>query len=67
MAVELGDRLSKCADIALPVDLVRESSSAIDLARFILEKLLIQMTSRESGAHELLAESGGEGYRQEIL
>lgn len=66
MAVELRNRLSTRADIVLPVHLIRERGTVIDLARVILEKLLIQMTASEGGARELV-ESDSRAYRQEIL
>ena len=67
MAVELRNRLSTRADIALPVYLMRECSTVIDLARVILERLLIQMTAEENGGREPLKESDGVAYRQETL
>jgi acyl carrier protein len=67
MAVELRSRLSRVAEIAFPMQSIRERNTVADLARTILEKMLIQMTAPGSGSREVLAESGGQVYQQEIL
>jgi NADPH:quinone reductase-like Zn-dependent oxidoreductase/acyl carrier protein len=67
MAVELRSRLSRVAEIAFPMQSIKERSTVADLARTILEKMLIQMTAPGSGSREVLAEPDGQGYQQEIL
>jgi mycoketide-CoA synthase len=67
MAVELRNRLARVADIAFPMQSIRERSTVADLTRTILEKMLIQMTAPGIGASEVLAESGSQVYQQEIL
>ncbi len=67
MAVELRNRLSRVADIAFPMQSIRERSSVADLARTILEKMLIQMTAPVIDPSEVRAESGSQVYQQELL
>jgi polyketide synthase 12 len=67
MAVELKNRLSTSMGIALPVYLIRERSTVIDVSRVILEKLLMQMITQGNGSARTSAESDGGAYQQEIL
>jgi acyl carrier protein len=67
MAVELRNRLSRVADIAFPMHSLRERGTVADLARTVLEKMLMEMTAAGSGPGEVLAEPGSQVYQQEIL
>jgi NADPH:quinone reductase-like Zn-dependent oxidoreductase/acyl carrier protein len=67
MAVELRNRLSRVAGIAFPMHSLRERGTVADLARTVLEKMLMEMTAAGSGPAEVRAEPGSQVYQQEIL
>jgi acyl transferase domain-containing protein/acyl carrier protein len=67
MAVKLKNQLSNQVGIALPLYLIKESSAVIELARAILEKLLVRMTVRENDPHEISAEPDGDTHYEEII
>ena len=67
MAVELKNRISTIVGIVLPVYLIRQRGTVADLARAILEKSLVQMTSAGNDADVISAGSDDDAYQQETL
>jgi mycoketide-CoA synthase len=66
-ALELRNRLSAVLGLALPLYLMRERGTVVNLARAILEKTLMHMTSQGNGKSGAPADSESEAYQQEIL
>jgi acyl transferase domain-containing protein/acyl-CoA synthetase (AMP-forming)/AMP-acid ligase II/acyl carrier protein len=62
MALMLKNRLSKQVGIALPLYLIKDSGTVIELARAVLEKFLVKMTVQENDA-----EPASGAYHQEII
>jgi acyl transferase domain-containing protein/acyl carrier protein len=67
MAVELKNRISTIVGIVLPVYLIRQRGTVADLARAILEKSLVQMTSPGNDADVISAGDDDDAYQQETL